>query len=110
MRVSANAISHHDNLEFLEDIVPRTVPYKAIKGKANATRALIKSDKTREGQAVAQDVPEANGTGSVIVDGEGSAFTLPARGEERADDPNEQLELEMRQASGARDEDVRMSG
>ncbi|KAI0459523.1 histone-fold-containing protein, partial [Xylaria acuta] len=37
----ANAVSHHDNLQFLEDIVPKTVPYKQIKAHAAATRANL---------------------------------------------------------------------
>ncbi|KAI0399542.1 hypothetical protein F4802DRAFT_34205 [Xylaria palmicola] len=37
----ANAVSHQDNLQFLEDIVPKTVPYKQIKAHAAATRANL---------------------------------------------------------------------
>ncbi|KAI0396410.1 histone-fold-containing protein [Xylariaceae sp. FL0594] len=37
----ANAVSHQDNLQFLEDIVPKTVPYKQIKAQAAATRANL---------------------------------------------------------------------
>ncbi|KAI1168211.1 hypothetical protein F5B18DRAFT_269770 [Nemania serpens] len=37
----ANAVSHQDNLQFLEDIVPKTVPYKQIKAHAAATRAKL---------------------------------------------------------------------
>ncbi|KAI0185797.1 hypothetical protein EV127DRAFT_502155 [Xylaria flabelliformis] len=36
-----NAVSHHDNLQFLEDIIPKTVPYKQIKAHAAATRANL---------------------------------------------------------------------
>src|SRR5436190_19346049 len=37
----ANAVSHQDNLQFLEDIIPKTVPYKQIKAHAAATRANL---------------------------------------------------------------------
>ncbi|KAI1638107.1 histone-fold-containing protein [Biscogniauxia mediterranea] len=39
----ANAVSHQDNLQFLEDIVPKTVPYKQIKAQAAAKRAQLSS-------------------------------------------------------------------
>ncbi|EGY13855.1 uncharacterized protein VDAG_00537 [Verticillium dahliae VdLs.17] len=35
----ANAVAHNDNLEFLEDVIPKTTTYKKIKGQAQATRA-----------------------------------------------------------------------
>ncbi|KAK3400051.1 hypothetical protein B0T20DRAFT_407693 [Sordaria brevicollis] len=38
----AAAVSHHDNLEFLEDVVPKTSSYKAIKAQAAAARARVK--------------------------------------------------------------------
>ncbi|KAI0870687.1 histone-fold-containing protein [Hypoxylon argillaceum] len=37
----ANAVSHQDNLQFLEDIIPKTVPYRQIKAHAAATRANL---------------------------------------------------------------------
>ncbi|KAI1820819.1 hypothetical protein F4861DRAFT_36925 [Xylaria intraflava] len=37
----ANAVSHQDNLEFLEDIIPKTVSYRQIKANAAATRANL---------------------------------------------------------------------
>lgn len=37
----ANAVSHQDNLQFLEDIIPKTVSYKQIKAHAAATRASL---------------------------------------------------------------------
>ncbi|KAI1804217.1 histone-fold-containing protein [Daldinia bambusicola] len=39
----AAAVSHHDNLEFLEDVIPKTAPYKQIKAQAAATRNQLTS-------------------------------------------------------------------
>lgn len=100
-------MSHQDNLEFLEDVVPKTTPYKKIKSTALATQARLRGDlKIAEERAEAsQQVPAAtNGNGSLVVNG-GGAFTVPLR----VDDPSQQLEMEMRQATG-RDGDVGMSG
>ncbi|KAK2595942.1 hypothetical protein QQS21_006537 [Conoideocrella luteorostrata] len=109
----ANAVSHQDNLEFLEDIVPKTTPFKKIKGSAQATQARLRGEKVPEPTTLASPqaaTPAANGHGSsLIFNGQGSAFTVPLRIDER-EDPNEQLELEMRQASGTRNGDVSMSG
>ncbi|KAL2267060.1 hypothetical protein VTJ83DRAFT_4337 [Remersonia thermophila] len=52
----ANAIAHRDNLEFLEDVVPRTVPYKEVKAKAAAARAKMSGEKV-PGDAGADDRP-----------------------------------------------------
>ncbi|KJZ78035.1 hypothetical protein HIM_02672 [Hirsutella minnesotensis 3608] len=41
----ANAVSHQDNLEFLEDTVPKTVPFKKIKAAARETQARLRGDK-----------------------------------------------------------------
>jgi len=35
----ANAVARHDNLEFLTDVVPRTITYKAYKDKEKAKKA-----------------------------------------------------------------------
>ncbi|KAI1746929.1 histone-fold-containing protein [Xylaria castorea] len=45
----ANAVSHHDNLQFLEDIIPKTVPYKQIKAHAAATRANLSGGAAKAG-------------------------------------------------------------
>lgn len=37
----AAAVHHQDNLEFLDDTIPKTVPYKEIKQKAAETRAKL---------------------------------------------------------------------
>ncbi|KAF4975395.1 hypothetical protein FZEAL_7804 [Fusarium zealandicum] len=97
----ASAVSHQDNLEFLEDIVPKTVPYKKIKASAQATQTRLR------GETIAQ----ANGTGKALVNGNAAGAGSHPRAEEKQDDPSMQLELEMRQASGTnRDGDVAMTG
>lgn len=40
MKIAA-AVTHNDNLEFLDDTIPKTVPYKEIKQKAAETRAKL---------------------------------------------------------------------
>ncbi|CAM1511206.1 Fc.00g087190.m01.CDS01 [Cosmosporella sp. VM-42] len=96
----ANAVSHQDNLEFLEDVVPKTVPFKKIKAAARATQARLRGENPPDEKTAA--APVANGTSKSIVNGDLRA---------RDDDPNEQLELEMRQAAGqSRDGDVAMTG
>ncbi|KAM7200073.1 Histone-fold-containing protein [Naviculisporaceae sp. PSN 640] len=112
----ANTIAHHDHLEFLEDIVPRTTPFKAVKAKAAATRAKVKGEKVttnddtngegvRNGDSVlpilngssssSSKKPKSNGTPTTNGTGRsrGPGFHLSE------EDPNAQLELEMRQAS-----------
>ncbi|KHN97932.1 Histone-like transcription factor and archaeal histone family protein [Metarhizium album ARSEF 1941] len=113
----ANAVSTHDHLEFLEDVVPKTVPYRKAKATALKTHARLRGD-----LKIPQDRPEpsrqtpttTNGAASLIVNGgglSGSAFSVPLRHDDRqsGDDPNKQLEMEMRQVTG-RDGDVRMTG
>ncbi|KAH7160266.1 histone-fold-containing protein [Dactylonectria estremocensis] len=109
----ANAISHQDNLEFLEDVVPKTVPYKKIKAAAGATQARLRGENNANERPPTAKTPVANGTSKSIVNGNsnGSPFAVTPRTEERQDDPNAQLELEMRQAAGqTRDGDVTMTG
>ncbi|KAI5463103.1 histone-fold-containing protein [Mariannaea sp. PMI_226] len=100
----ANAISHQDNLEFLEDTVPKTVPFKKIKAAATATQARLR------GENISSDrPPNPNGTTKSIVNG--NSFGTPARQELRQGGPSAQLELEMRQAANkGHDGDVTMSG
>ncbi|OAA37443.1 Histone-like transcription factor and archaeal histone family protein [Metarhizium rileyi] len=114
----ANAVSTHDNLEFLEDVVPKTVPYKKVKTMALATQARLGGDLkiSHERLGPSRQAPTAatNGGGDIIVNGNGpaaGAFAVALRNDDRhgGEDPNKQLELEMRQATG-RDGDVRMSG
>ncbi|KAJ9148986.1 hypothetical protein NKR23_g4496 [Pleurostoma richardsiae] len=112
----ANAVQHQDNLEFLEDTIPKMAPYKQIKDQAAATRAHLRGEKAGEGtqaqhsngkkqkstvNGARRSMSSANGTG-------------PSRGPGAEEDPNAQLEMEMemRQAAGAGgdDGDVDMTG
>ncbi len=43
----ANAVTHHDHLEFLEDIIPKAQPYKKIKEQAAARRAKVQGPEVR---------------------------------------------------------------
>ena len=67
--------------------MPKTAPYKKVKAAAQATQARLRGEKVGE--------QPANGVNGDTAD-------APSR--EEQEDPNAQLELEMRQA------DVHMSG
>ncbi|CAJ0549131.1 hypothetical protein HG530_010385 [Fusarium avenaceum] len=102
----ASAISHHDNLEFLEDVVPKTIPYKNIKASAKATQARLRGDNNNN-QTIESAM--ANGANKSIVNG--NSMGASAHLNDVQDDPNSQLEMESRQADGAnRDGDVAMTG
>ncbi|RGP78460.1 histone-like transcription factor and archaeal histone family [Fusarium longipes] len=102
----ASAISHHDNLEFLEDVVPKTVPYKHIKATAKATQARLQGDNSSN-QTI--NFPVANGAKKPLVNG--SSTGTSAYVNDGQNDPNSQLELESRQAGGmSQDRDVAMTG
>ncbi|KAI1209574.1 histone-fold-containing protein [Annulohypoxylon truncatum] len=124
----ASAVAAKENLEFLEDIVPKTVPYKRVKAEAAATRAQLSSNVPAGEAAGAADRPgetqradaAANGkkhrpstsrsslNGS-FVGASGARIVSDDDGTEA--DPADQLRAEMREASrGGRDEDVDMTG
>lgn len=126
-RTTASAVHGHDNLEFLEDLVPKTVKFKDVKAAAAATRATLRGE--RSGDHIEDQEPRApapNGTkkhkasasrsslnGSVNIDsilgnGNGAKPQGQSDGDEGSADPNDQLQLEMRQASG-NDGDVEMA-
>ncbi|KAJ6444298.1 histone-fold protein [Purpureocillium lavendulum] len=138
-RDTANAVAHQDNLEFLEDVAPKTIPLKKVHAASRETQARIRGEKaaaaadddtaaaaapgpsSSSGQHRRRSHPHANGAalvnGNGIGHSHGAAFSVALRNDDRAaaahtDDPNEQLEMEMRQAAGsrARDGDVHMSG
>lgn len=116
----ANAVARQDNLEFLEDVVPKTVPYKAIKSASKNTNPRP-ANNSKAGDEAARPITAngaANPNTSVhespsIVNGDSSfAVRPPTRDRiavEEQQDPSEQLELEMRQARGG-DGDVQMTG
>ncbi|KAF5673837.1 DNA polymerase epsilon subunit C [Fusarium heterosporum] len=102
----ASAISHHDNLEFLEDVVPKTIPYKNIKASAKATQARLRGDDNNN-QTI--EYALANGKSKPIING--NSMSASAHVHDMQDDPNSQLEQESRQADGSnRDGDVAMTG
>ncbi|KKO97643.1 hypothetical protein THAR02_10255 [Trichoderma harzianum] len=115
----ANAISHRDNLEFLEDVAPKTVTLKKAKAINQARlRGEPLPDAPPRGATNGAKKPKA---ATAAVNGQPKAgtnpFTLSLRGEERekkdagGDDPSDQLELEMRQAAQPEeDADVDMTG
>ncbi|KAI1089028.1 histone-fold-containing protein [Rostrohypoxylon terebratum] len=120
----ASAVAAKENLEFLEDVVPKTVPYKRIKAEAAATRAQLSSNAPpadRPGETQRDTVAGAsNGkkhrpstsrsslNGS-FVGASGARIVSDDDGTEA--DPADQLHAEMREASrGRRDEDVDMTG
>ena len=89
----------NDNLEFLEDVVPKTHTYKSIKQKARETRAKI------NGELGVDEKPQANGKKQkLLVNGSG-VIEISGTADEQSEDPNAQLELEANQAAG---EDVPM--
>jgi len=109
----SKAVAQLDNLQFLEDVVPRTVPFKEIKAKKSS--------------AARPSHPVANGEGSGSVEAgqttlDSKQFSVAngtngdAESVDDADnDPNTQLEMESRGArlstgsAGANGQDVEMS-
>ncbi|KAG6044281.1 hypothetical protein E4U17_000619 [Claviceps sp. LM77 group G4] len=55
----ANAVAHRDNLEFLQDVVPKTTPFRKIKATASATQSRLRATNT-----------SAFGTGTGIAEAE----------------------------------------
>ncbi|KAI1361769.1 hypothetical protein F5Y08DRAFT_313777, partial [Xylaria arbuscula] len=130
----ANAVSHQDNLQFLEDIIPKTVPYKQIKAHAAATRANLngganKPDESgtagahedsrptpsRQTNGKKQKGARSSNTGerSSIASFMGaSGARIVSEDVDDGDvslDPNEQLQDEIRRAANREDEDVHMA-
>ncbi|KAF4920226.1 DNA polymerase epsilon subunit C [Colletotrichum viniferum] len=94
----ANAVNHHDNLEFLEDVIPKTIPYKKIKDQAAISRANPR-------KADSEPKKRQSTTNGVNDTAAGPAAAAAAAAMQD-DDPNAQLEAEARQADG----DVDMTG
>lgn len=110
----ANAVAAHDNLEFLEDIIPKTVPYKDIKNKAAVTRAKLATEKM-DGMAAAVDDRPTDGMPNgkkhkSIINGTTNGFSRSHVLSPDASDPSAQLQREMRQAQHSHDGDVDMTG
>ncbi|KAL7921704.1 histone-fold-containing protein [Trichoderma austrokoningii] len=127
----ANAISRRDNLEFLEDVAPKTTTFKKAKAAAQSRgETAPNADSVSVPRATANgssSKSKSSGGKAAAVNGQGKAgtnpFTLSLRGEDSgrkeaittapavSDDANDQLELEMRQAARPQDDaDVDMTG
>lgn len=106
----ANAISHQDSLEFLEDTVPKTVPFKKALAAANATQARLRGENVASNEGLQPTQEPATGNDSVLENGDHTTFSVALRIDDKQYDPNDQLELEMRQAAEPRDHDVSMGG
>lgn len=131
----ANAISHRDHLEFLEDVAPKTIPFKKAKAinqarlrgellpeSASASTNGTASSKSKSaaakavnGQAKAGTNPftlslrneeKDNNTSSKTHGGESAQGNGVSGNGNRTDDPSDQLELEMRQAAQPEDDDA----
>lgn len=105
-------MAHNDNLEFLEDVIPKTIPFKKVKAQAAAARARVQGENP-EGAAGTLAAATTNGSSakkhrpSSGVNGVNGSASMSAP----EDDPNAQLETEMRQAADEdRDGDVSMTG
>ncbi|GAW18614.1 hypothetical protein ANO14919_080920 [Xylariales sp. No.14919] len=121
----ANAVSHQDNLQFLEDIIPKTVPYKQIKAHAAATRANLSGGaKAPAADAGPEDAhPTAprhangkkqKGRGSTNGNSSIASFVGASGAKIVSEDdasvgPNEQLQDEIRRANHRDDDDVHMA-
>jgi len=118
----SNAIAHLDNLEFLIDVVPKTVPFKEIKEKkaGPSNSAMINGDSSIEVGQTTLDGKKGvlNGTNGFGNHGAGPVVIDDDEGDGPAD-PNAQLEMEIRRANrksigspsdvnGAGGEDVEM--
>ncbi|TID00318.1 putative transcription factor C16C4.22 [Colletotrichum higginsianum] len=104
----ATAVNHHDNLEFLEDVIPKTVPYKQIKDQAAASRAQPrKADQEPKKRQSTLKTGAANGVNGSA----GSAAADPVTTALHSDDSAAQLGARSRQsAANGDDEDVDMTG
>ncbi len=89
--------------------MPKTVPFKKAMAAAHATQARLRGENvtTEEGLQSTQEQP--NGNDSVLSNGDNTTFSVPLRIEDK-NDPNDQLEMEMRQAAEPRDHDISMGG
>ncbi|KAI1422262.1 histone-fold-containing protein [Xylaria sp. FL1777] len=127
----ANAVSHQDNLQFLEDIIPKTVQYKQIKAHAAATRANLSggsradgsggggpgdsrpaaarqsNGKKHKGRGGANGGGGGGGNGS-IASFVGASGARIVSEDDASVDPNEQLQDEIRRAN-REDDDVHMA-
>jgi DNA polymerase epsilon subunit 4 len=121
----ASAISRNDTLEFLSDIVPKTVPYKEVKAKKAAASSANGAASNSNGAADPNQTtlddsgskhrrgPSLNGVSlnGVIeiekddadADGAGHGEEENGDGEAEDEDPSTQLRMEIRNARSSRE-------
>ncbi len=132
---TANAVARQDNLEFLEDVVPKTIPFKNVKSSSLMTQARLRGDiQTGDDSTVSASLrplssshatDSANRTttnGDALINGDAALSFLqsPAQRDRQAaraaaaaaaqqaeaeEDPSSQLETEMRQAHNGANHD-----
>ena len=96
MNCAANAVARHDVLEFLSDVVPRTVPFKEVKARAKANgntqarRAVEPGQTTLDGKT---PLVNGNGTNGLGLDG---SMDDNVDDDSGMADPSMQLEMEIR--------------
>ncbi|RDW80707.1 hypothetical protein BP5796_05405 [Coleophoma crateriformis] len=87
----SNAVSHQDNMEFLVDVVPKTVPYKQVKeAKTPASRGVT------NGAAATVERGQTTIDGSKVLVNGSSGNGVLHEGEDDSVGPSEQLEIEIR--------------
>jgi len=90
----AQAVSSRDNLEFLSDVIPRTVPFKEAKAKKPPQSAVTNGEGSIEAGQTTLD-----GRKSVLNGVNGNSFMHEGDGDDGDEsvtaDPNTQLEMEM---------------
>ncbi|KAG9245015.1 hypothetical protein BJ878DRAFT_534203 [Calycina marina] len=109
----AGAVSRRDNLEFLSDIVPKTMPYAEVKKKNAAKEKEVKGAATKGALAAPANGREAGQTtldgarNTAVLSGEtkngeanGTGSDVAALGDDKEEDPNAQLNHEMQARGG----------
>lgn len=92
---TANAVARIDNLEFLSDVIPRTVPYKQLKEGSKKARDGARNDSVERGQTTIDgNRRDANG----------------ANGESAANDDYDEEEEANAQLLGGQRVDVEIRG
>ncbi|EGR47885.1 uncharacterized protein TRIREDRAFT_62979 [Trichoderma reesei QM6a] len=99
----ANAISHRDHLEFLEDVAPKTIPFKKAKA---INQARLRGELLPESASASTNGTASSKSNSKTHGGESAQGNGVSGNGNRTDDPSDQLELEMRQAAQPEDDDA----
>jgi len=93
---AANAVARHDVLEFLSDVVPRTIPFKEVKARAKANGNALPRRAVEPGQTTLDGktpLVNGNGTNGLGIDGSTDDNVDDDSG---MADPSMQLEMEIR--------------